>query len=355
MGTGGGDVRIDRRLERLQGGESLLIAQLVVENHGQTPVIEITGKIQQVHFQVGTAIPRNRRPHADIGDTRPRLAVDLDADQVNPGQRHTTALELHIGGRRAQLARQLLAMQHPSGNAERATEQALGQGKVRRRQGITHLGAADPQAIEFDGLRRLDGETASVASLLQELEIADTITAEAEIVADFQMLHTKTVHQDGIDELGGAEFAQALVEGQAQDPVDTLGGQQLELVAQARQTRRGGVRSKEFAGLRLENHHAAGYTQLQRTLAQSGQDSLVTTVNTVKVANGGDATPMPGAQVVKASNQLHNALLAHKVVDYNHTRRPTTGNSTTQIDRTDKTLIHDAPTGATCATSTTCD
>jgi hypothetical protein len=30
---------------------------------------------------------------------------------------------------------------------------------------------------------------------------------------------------------------------------------------------------------------------------------------------------MLGAQVVKTSNQLHNALLAHKVADYNHTRR----------------------------------
>ncbi len=48
-------------------------------------------------------------------------------------------------------------------------------------------------------------------------------------------------------------------------------------------------------------------------------------MNTVKVANSGDAAPMLGAQVVEASNQLHNALLAHKVVDYNHTRRLTTG------------------------------
>ncbi|WP_191623741.1 hypothetical protein [Pseudomonas fluorescens] len=63
----------------------------------------------------------------------------------------------------------------------------------------------------------------------------------------------------------------------------------------------------------------------------------MTTVNTVKVANSGDTAPMLGAQVVEASNQLHNALLAHKVVDYNHTRRPTTGNTVTQSDRTDKT------------------
>ncbi|WP_347906308.1 hypothetical protein [Pseudomonas purpurea] len=64
----------------------------------------------------------------------------------------------------------------------------------------------------------------------------------------------------------------------------------------------------------------------------------MTTVNTVKVANSGDTAPMLGAQIVEASNQLHNALLAHKVADYNHTRRRTTGNTVTQSDRTDKTV-----------------
>jgi hypothetical protein len=57
----------------------------------------------------------------------------------------------------------------------------------------------------------------------------------------------------------------------------------------------------------------------------------VATVNTVKVANSGDAAPMLGAQVVETSNQLHNALLAHKVVDYNHTRPWVTGNSAGQM------------------------
>ncbi|MCS5515646.1 hypothetical protein NWF32_11270 [Pseudomonas qingdaonensis] len=53
----------------------------------------------------------------------------------------------------------------------------------------------------------------------------------------------------------------------------------------------------------------------------------MTAVNTVEVADSGNTAPMLGAKVVKASNQLHNALLAHKVVDYNHTRAPTTGSS----------------------------
>jgi hypothetical protein len=51
---------------------------------------------------------------------------------------------------------------------------------------------------------------------------------------------------------------------------------------------------------------------------------------------------------VEASNQLHNALLAHKVVDYNHTRRPTTGNTVSQSHRADKNadspMLIQAPT-----------
>jgi hypothetical protein len=290
-------------------------------------------------FQVGFAVTCNRWPNADIGDAGPWLTVDLDTHQENPGQRHTTALELHIGRWRAQLARQLLPMQYPPANLERTTEQTLGQRKISSGQGIAYLGAADAYPVEFNGLRRFDGKTSIDPGLLQEIEISRPVTAETEVVTDLQMLHCEAIDQNGIDELGGAELAQPLVEGQAQDPVDPLGGQQLQLVAQARQTGRSRVWSEELTGLRLENHHAAGHAQLKRTFTQSDQDSLVPTVNAVKVANSGDTAPMLGAQVVEASNQLHNTLLAHKVVDYNHTRRPTTGNTVTQSDRIDKTDV----------------
>jgi hypothetical protein len=90
-------------------------------------------------------------------------------------------------------------------------------------------------------------------------------------------------------------------------------------------------RGEVLARLRLEDHHAAGQAQGLAALAQPRQDSLVTTVNTVEVANSGDTAPMLGAQVVETSNQLHNALLAHKVADYNHTRALTTGSSVGKV------------------------
>jgi hypothetical protein len=144
------------------------------------------------------------------------------------------------------------------------------------------------------------------------------------------MLHTQAFYQHSVDEFGSTEFAETLIERQAQHLIDAFGSQQFQLVAQACQTGRRGGGREELTRLRLENNHATGQTQFDSTIPQARQNSLVASVNTVKVANGGDATPMAGKQIVKASNQLHNALLAHKVADYNHTRPWTTGNTPRQ-------------------------
>lgn len=130
MCTCGGDIRIDRRLQRLQGGKSLLFTQLVVELHRQAPAVKVAGIIQQMNLQMRAPITGNGGTHADIADTRPGLAVDLDAGQVDPGQRHAAALELDVGGRCAELAGQLLAMQHAAGDVVRAAQQVFGQLEV---------------------------------------------------------------------------------------------------------------------------------------------------------------------------------------------------------------------------------
>src|ERR1700712_4093836 len=134
MGTGGSDVRIYRRLKCLKGGKALLITQLLVEYHRQTPAIDIAGKIQKVNLQVGASIARHAGTHANVGDARPYLAVNLRADQIDTGQWHATTFELYVGRGRTQLTRQLLAMQHAAGYLERAAQQVLGEGKVCRGQ-----------------------------------------------------------------------------------------------------------------------------------------------------------------------------------------------------------------------------
>src|SRR5690349_15116672 len=142
-----------------------------------------------MYFKVGLAITLYGWPHADIGDAWPGLAADVDVDQVNPGKRNSTALELYVGRGRTQLARQLLAVQHPPRNLERPTQQALGQGKISCGQGIADLRAADANTVQLNGLRRLDGKALNDAGLLQEIEIPYAVAAEPEVVSDFKVLY----------------------------------------------------------------------------------------------------------------------------------------------------------------------
>src|SRR5690606_12033133 len=67
VGPGGGDIGVDRRSQRLQGGETLLVAQLVVKLHRQSLAVEVASEIQQMHFQVRAAVARHRRALADVG------------------------------------------------------------------------------------------------------------------------------------------------------------------------------------------------------------------------------------------------------------------------------------------------
>src|SRR5690606_12051508 len=67
-----------------------------------------------------------------------------------------------------------------------------------------------------------------------------------------------------------------------------------------------------LARLRLEDHHTGWHLQLGGALAQAHQDCLMAAMNAVEVANGGDAAPMLGPQIVEASYQLHSTLLGSK-------------------------------------------
>lgn len=203
-------------------------------------------------------------------------------------------------------------MQDPSAEAEGTPQKALGEMQVALGQGLADPRAAHPHTVQFDGGGRLDGEPLLATGVHQEGEVTGAVAAETEIVAHFKMPHRQSIDQDLADELGCRQLAQAAVEGQAEHHVDTLPTQQLEFLAQAGQTHRRRIGGEELARLRLENHHAAGYAQLQRALAQTRQDSLVPEVDAVEVTDGGDAAPARGCRLCSPRSSCIARLLLRK-------------------------------------------
>jgi len=281
-----------------------------MKGHLHQTAIQVTLVIEQMDLQMGLAVAFDRRPHADVGHAGEHIALYLEGHDEHAAERCVATLELDIGSRRAQLATEFLPMHDPPGDREGPAEQCLGTAQITVGQYLAQPRAADTLAIHLDGGGRLDTEAFGGASLEQEVEVAGAVTAETEIVAHFQVPHAKAFNQCGVDELGRAELAQPTIEGQAQHQINSLLAQQLQFLAQPGQPCGRPIRRKVFTWLRLEDHHAARPAPLGRTFAQTRQDGLMPPVHAVEIADGGDAAPMSGAQVVKTSNQLHTALLA---------------------------------------------
>src|SRR5690606_35228382 len=183
-----------------------------MEYHGNAAAVEVAAEVQQVYFQMGAAVSFHRRPAAYVGYPQLAGAVQLDADPEHTAERCAEALELHVGGGRTQLTAQLLAVQHAAGDAERASQQALGHIEVGFCQYLTHPCAADALAVVGNGIGGLHGEAVDLTALLQQIEVTGAVAAEAEVVTDLQMLHTETVDQYLLDELVRRQFAQTAVE-----------------------------------------------------------------------------------------------------------------------------------------------
>src|SRR5690554_7172851 len=89
--------------------------------HCDATTVKVATEVQQVDFQMRSAVALYGRAGADVGHAQLADSIQLDADPVNAVQRRPQTLELHVGGRGAQLTAELLAMQYPAGEDRKST------------------------------------------------------------------------------------------------------------------------------------------------------------------------------------------------------------------------------------------
>jgi len=129
-----------------------------------------------------------------------------------------------------------------------------------------------------------------------------------EIVSDDEITHTQSIHQQALDEFLGFHGRESGVELQTQDPIHGIAPQRLELFAQAREPRNGGVRLEEFLRLRFEQDDLGGQTELLRFFRQLADHRLVTEMHAVKIADRGDTPAMLRPQVMPPAYELHGTV-----------------------------------------------
>ncbi len=120
----------------------------------------------------------------------------------------------------------------------------------------------------------------------QQRDVAGATLAEAEVVAHQHPAHAEPTHQHVLDELLGGQRRERRIEARDEHVRDAERPKRIELLAQSREARRGGVAREELARMRIERQHGGRQAQVVRGLEEAHEHGLVAAMDTVEVADG---------------------------------------------------------------------
>src|SRR5690625_759904 len=168
----------------------------------------------------------------------------------------------------------------------------LGSHQVPTTQSLTNTRATDAILIFHHGRHMLSGKSLACAHCLQQREVSMSPVAKPEIIANHQKAHPKPSDQQLVDEVLSGHLCQLPPKPKAEHSIDPSSRQCLQFAAQSRQAGWRRLRSEIFERLWLEHDHCRRQATSLRFLAQSRQDSLMTSMHTIKVADGCHTTTM---------------------------------------------------------------
>ena len=142
----------------------------------------------------------------------------------------------------------------------------------------------------------------------QQRIVACASVTEAEIVSDQQKTHAETVEQQSLHEQTRIHRREPGTEFQQHHLLNAVVADGPQLFAQPGQPRRCGIRGEELHWLGLEGDDGRRQTQRLAVRQQTLEDAAMAQMDAVEVADGGDAAPVGGSQIVQASDQPHGAL-----------------------------------------------
>lgn len=146
----------------------------------------------------------NSRSRTDIGHghTRRRIIRQPGVTGIDAVPRHDHAIwRRHVCGRKSDLAPEVAAMHHFTGDPKRPPEQVLGGINRSFQNGPSNRAAADNFTIICQSLDRVDGKTELLANLAEPVDIPNPIAAEGKTFTDPELAQTRPLNERGHERL----------------------------------------------------------------------------------------------------------------------------------------------------------
>ena len=150
---------------------------------------------------------------AEVGDTGEGEIVNaFDFDGVHASERWPFVLDADVGGGKAQLPCEFVAVDDATVNRIGAAEQASGTFHFAGGQRRANSRTGGAFAIKQDAFHRFDLKAVAFSGRLQQGEIAAAVGTEMKVVANDQVFDAQAFDENVFDEFIGRKCGQLLVE-----------------------------------------------------------------------------------------------------------------------------------------------
>ena len=266
------------------------VAQLRDELDFDATPVDVVIEVEQMRFEQWLDAV-DRRPRAQAGYRRPgpaligTAAYAMHPAGVDPGQRRRLARKAHVRGRKAQRAAQLLAAHDPSADRIRPTQQPRRRGEIAGLQRCADARAGHAFAVELHRRDLAGNEAARRRPCVAAMRCHRCAPCRNETPGRPISRAPAGIHQHALDEILGAQRAQARIEAQQADVVGTEPEQPFHFRARQQQSRRRVGRREEFARQRLETQRHRRHVERASTRHSVAHQRLMPKMQAVEGAD----------------------------------------------------------------------
>src|SRR5262245_589544 len=240
-----------------------------------------------MHLEQRRAVVEHR-PAAEAGDAVMTHARDIGTHCVDAVLEAARGIELEIGGRKAELAAALFAVNDLTGDEPRGAKELGCLYHPARGECRAHGARRHRPALVFEWRNDVDGKTETLALLAQEFRRAGAVLAEMKIEADSCTANAKRAGKDLLDEILGGCGRQRRIELHDDGSVEPARSKEAQLVLLAGQLKQGLLRPQEQSRVRRERQRGHLALELACALERSPDHRTMTTMHAIEVADRHD-------------------------------------------------------------------
>lgn len=305
--AGSDDVMPNLRFERIDRGKFLFRAKFFDKGKFYLLPVDVASEVEEMNFRAKLRFGMlQRRTIANVQDGFVGFSTHFGLDSIHRIRRNGQMPDIEIRGRVAQLAPQLVALNHYSGGRIRAAQHLAGSVEIAIADGVANAGAADGFSVQRNRCQSVHDEFEFLTKSFEQWDIARALISESEIAPHADAVNVSKVSHQTTDENVATLLTEGEVKADQENCVHAERAYGAKFLGQRIDQGGRALRRDDSARVAIECDGYSKSAMLPGVGDGSPDYLLMAQMNAIKDTDGHAHIPQRIREVRGVLNDLHN-------------------------------------------------